>query len=151
MSGRTYRYYSGAPLWGFGYGLSYSRFKWTNLKLSTNSLKAGDPLGVDAEVENVSERAGDAVSELYLTPPSAPTSPRLALIGFERHILGPHEKQHIHFTVDARDLSTVDANGMRAVRAGDYTLHLGGAQPSDASDGSVAASFAVRGIEELPR
>jgi beta-glucosidase len=151
MGGRTYRYYSGTPLWGFGYGLSYSTFKWTNLKLSANTLKAGDSLTVDAEVENTSERAGDAVSELYLTPPAAPTSPRLALVGFERHTLAPHEKQRVHFVVDARDLSTVDANGSRAVRAGDYVLHLGGTQPTDTSDGAVAASFTIRGSEELPR
>jgi len=151
MGGRTYRYYSGTPLWGFGYGLSYSTFKWTNLKLSASTLKAGDPLIVDADVENTSERAGDAVSELYLTPPAAPTSPRLALVGFERHTLAPHEKQRVHFTVDARELSTVDANGSRAVRAGNYMLHLGGTQPTDTSDGSVAASFTIRGSEELPR
>jgi beta-glucosidase len=151
MSGRTYRYYSGTPLWGFGYGLSYSTFKWTNLRLSTDSLKAGDPLVVDAEVENMSERSGDAVSELYLTPQAAPTSPRLELVGFERLTLAPHEKQRVHFTVDARSLSTVDANGLRAVRAGDYVLHLGGTQPTDTSDGSVAAPFVIRGSEKLPR
>ncbi len=151
MSGRTYRYYRGTPLWGFGYGLSYSTFKWTNLKLSTNSLKAGEPLGVDAEVENTSDRAGDAVSELYLTPPAAPTSPRLALVGFDRIALAPHTKQRVHFTVDARALSTVGADGARAVRAGEYALNLGGAQPTDVTDGHVTASFTIHGSEELPR
>ena len=116
MAGRTYRYYAGKPLWGFGYGLSYSTFQWTNLKLSSDSLKAGDAMLVDADVENTSDRAGDAVSELYLTPPSAPTSPRLALVGFDRLTLAPHAKQHVHFMVDARALSTVDAKGVRAVR-----------------------------------
>ncbi len=151
MSNRTYRYYRGTPLWGFGYGLSYSTFKWRNLKLSTGSLKAGEPLVVDADVENMSARAGDAVSELYLTPPAMPTSPRLALVGFKRTTLAPHAKEHVRFTLDARDLSTVDAEGARAVRAGDYVLHLGGAQPGDSPDGSVAASFTIHGDEELPR
>ena len=151
MDGRTYRYYRGTPLWGFGYGLSYSTFKWTNMKLSTDSLKAGDPLVVDADVENTSERAGDAVSELYLTPPAAPTSPRLALVGLERYTLAPNEKRRIHFTLDARSLSTVDANGSRAVRAGNYVSHLGGTQPTDGSDGSVSMSFSIHGSEELPR
>ncbi len=151
MAGRTYRYYTGTPLWGFGYGLSYSTFKWTNLKLSKSSLKAGDPLTVEADVENMSDRAGDAVGELYLTPPAQPTSPRLALVGFDRLPLAPHAKQHIHFALDARALSTVDANGRRAVRAGDYELHLGGTQPTDAEDGSASTSFTIRGSEELPR
>lgn len=151
MSGRTYRYYRGTPLWGFGYGLSYSTFKWTNLKLSARSLKAGDPLVVDADVENTSSRPGDAVSELYLTPPATPTSPRLTLVGFERTTLAAHAKEHVHFTLDARTLSTVDAKGMRAVHAGDYTLHLGGTQPDNAAPGTVAASFTIYGREEMPR
>jgi beta-glucosidase len=151
MAGRTYRYYAGTPLWGFGYGLSYSAFQWTNLKLSSASLNAGDPILVDADVENTSDRVGDAVSELYLTPPAEPTSPRLALVGFDRLTLAPHAKQHIHFMVDARALSTVDAKGVRAVRTGDYVLHLGGTQPTDATDGSVSAGFTIRGNEELPQ
>jgi beta-glucosidase len=151
MAGRTYRYYTGTPLWGFGYGLSYSTFKWTNLKVSSAALKAGDSLVVDADVENTSDRAGDAVSELYLTPPAQPTSPRLGLVGFSRVMLAPHAKQHTRFTVDARALSTVDAKGVRAVRAGDYLLHLGGMQPKDAGDAAVSASFTIHGNEELPR
>jgi len=151
MVGRTYRYYAGTPLWGFGYGLSYSTFKWTNLKLSTASLKAGDPMLVNADVENMSDRAGDAVSELYLTPPAEPTSPRLALVGFDRVTLSPHAKEHVHFMVDPRALSTVDANGVRAVRAGDYIFHLGGTQPTATVDGSVSAAFTIHGNEELPR
>ena len=150
MAGRTYRYYTGTPLWGFGYGLSYSTFEWTNLKLSASSLKAGDPLVVDADVENTSGRPGDVVNELYLAPPAAPTSPRLALVGFDRFTLNPHAKQHVHFTMDARALSTVDASGVRAVRAGDYVVHLGGTQPTHA-DGSVSARFTILGHEELPR
>ena len=151
MSNRTYRYFQGKPLWGFGYGLSYSTFKWTNLKLSAKTLDAGSPLIVEADVENVAGPAGDAVSELYLTPPAAPSSPQLALVGFERTTLAPHTKQHVRFAVDARALSTVDANGVRAVRPGEYTLHLGGSQPSENPDTSIAASFSIRDTKELPR
>jgi beta-glucosidase len=151
MSNRTYRYFHGTPLWGFGYGLSYSKFKWTNLKLSTKTLDAGSPLIVEADVENIAGPAGDAVSELYVTPPAASTSPQLALVGFERTALAPHAKQHVRFTVDARALSTVDANGVRAVRAGDYTLHLGGSQPAESSGQSIAGAFNIRGNKELPR
>jgi beta-glucosidase len=150
MSNRTYRYFHGMPLWGFGYGLSYSKFKWTNLKLSTKTLDAGSPLIVEADVENVSGPTGDAVSELYLAPPSAPTSPQLALVGFERTSLAPHAKQHVRFVVDARVLSTVDADGVRAVRPGDYTLHLGGSQPSEGTD-SLAGTFTIRNRKDLPR
>jgi beta-glucosidase len=150
MSNRTYRYFHGTPLWGFGYGLSYSTFKWTNLKLSASSLKAGEPLMVEADVENTSARAGDAVSELYLTPPAGPLTPRLALVGFERRTLAAHAKQHVRFTVDARSLSTVSADGSRAVEPGEYKVHLGGAQPME-DPGAIDGHFTIHGSEGLPR
>jgi beta-glucosidase len=151
MSNRTYRYFHGTPLWGFGYGLSYSKFKWTNLELSTKTLDAGLPLAVDADVENISGVTGDVVSELYLTPPVTLSSPQLTLVGFERTTLAPHGKQHIHFTLNARALSTVDTGGKRAVRAGDYTLSLGGSQPAESGGASIAKSFTIRNNKELPR
>ena len=149
MSGRTYRYYRGKPLWGFGYGLSYSTFKWSNMKLSTASLQAGEPLMVEADVENTSSRDGDVVNELYLTPPATATSPKLRLVGFERTTLAPGARQHVKFTLDERDLSTVNADGTRAVRAGDYALHLGGTQPTEGI--SVDASFTIHGSKGLPK
>ena len=151
MNKRTYRYFQGEPLWGFGYGLSYSKFKWSNLKLSSASLTAGSDLTVDADVENVSDRAGDAVSELYLTPPASETSPHLALLGFERTTIAPHARQHVRFVLQPRALSTVDAEGKRAMRAGQYTLSLGGAQPKESEGGAVTASFTIRGSKDLPR
>ena len=151
MNKRTYRYFQGEPLWGFGYGLSYSKFKWSNLKLSSASLTAGSDLTVDADVENVSDRAGDAVSELYLTPPASETSPHLALLGFERTTIAPHARQHVRFVLQPRALSTVDAKGKRAMRAGQYTLSLGGAQPKESEGGAVTASFTIRGSKDLPR
>ena len=151
MNKRTYRYFQGEPLWGFGYGLSYSKFKWSNLKLSSASLTAGSDLTVDADVENVSDRAGDAVSELYLTPPASETSPHLALVGFERTTIAPHARQHVRFVLQPRALSTVDAEGKRAMRAGQYTLSLGGAQPKESEGGAVTASFTIRGSKDLPR
>src|SRR5208282_4052002 len=63
MKGRTYRYFEGQPLYPFGYGLSYSKFSYSNLKLSTTTLNAGDPLTVEADVKNESDRDGDEVVE----------------------------------------------------------------------------------------
>ena len=151
MRNRTYRYYRGEPLWGFGFGMSYSTFKWTNLKLSATALKAGDPLTVEADVENISERAGDAVSELYLTTPRTPTSPRLSLVGFERTPLAPHARHHLSIIVSTRSLSTVDADGSRAVKPGDYTVHLGGSQPMDSGGETIDAHFTIHGTQDLPR
>jgi len=67
MKNRTYRYFEGEPLYPFGYGLSYSKFEYSNLKLSSTELDAGNPLEVDVDVKNAGQHAGDEVVELYIT------------------------------------------------------------------------------------
>jgi beta-glucosidase len=71
MRGRTYRYFNGEPLYPFGFGLSYTKFKYDNLKLSANRLPAGAELKVTAEVQNTGERAGDEVVQVYITDVAA--------------------------------------------------------------------------------
>ncbi len=95
MANRTYRYFKGTPLYGFGYGLSYTTFAYSKIHLSTSTLKAGDTLTVEADVKNTGTRAGDEVAELYLTPPHTNVSPNLALAGFTRVHLAPGETKHI--------------------------------------------------------
>ena len=69
MAGRTYRYFAGQPLYGFGYGLSYTTFAYSHLKLSQSNLKPGEPLTVEADLTNTGKRPGDEVAELYLRGP----------------------------------------------------------------------------------
>ena len=66
MKNRTYRYFEGKPLYPFGYGLSYSKFEYSNLKLSTNDLTAGDSLTADVDVKNANGPDGDEVVQLYI-------------------------------------------------------------------------------------
>jgi beta-glucosidase len=149
MAKRTYRYFPGKPLWGFGYGLSYSTFRWTNVKLSSEKLQAGEPLTVEADVENMSDRKGGAVSELYLLPPSSSLAPLRALVGFSRDEIGPHQKCHVTFRVDPRSLGSVAADGKRSILEGQYSLFLGGSQPTEGDGATVA--FSIVGQKELPR
>jgi beta-glucosidase len=149
MKGRTYRYFHGEPLYPFGYGLSYTKFAFSDLKLSTDSVKAGDDLGVDAEVRNTGKRAGDEVVELYLTPPQTPLAPIHELEGFTRIHLLPGQMRTVHFTLHPRQLSVVDAKGDRSVQPGNYRLFVGGSQP--APDAGVAMAFSITGSEPLPR
>ena len=149
MKNRTYRYYKGKPLYGFGYGLSYTNFAYSGVKLSTEHLQAGDTLHVEADVENKGTRAGDEVSQLYLTPPQNETNPSHSLAGFERVHLLPGKRAHLSFNVDPRTLSLVDAQGIRAVRPGSYHVDIGGAQPSEGG-GDTARSFTITGTQELP-
>ncbi len=77
MQSRTYRYFNGDPLYAFGYGLSYTQFAYSNLKLSSTSVKAGDNLTAEADVRNTGQQAGDEVAELYLTPPRPRSLPSM--------------------------------------------------------------------------
>jgi beta-glucosidase len=149
MANRTYRYFKGKPLYGFGYGLSYTTFAYSNLKLSSGHVKAGDPLQVEVDVKNTGSHAGDEVAELYLTPPQASGAPHFALTGFERVHLLPGQSRHLSYKLDSRQLSFVDEQGMRADRAGTYTVFIGGSQPQAAQ--GVTTTFQIEGTHELPR
>jgi beta-glucosidase len=149
MKGRTYRYFEGQPLYPFGYGLSYSKFAYANLKLSGTTLHAGDPLTVEADVTNASRSEGDEVVQVYLRFPKSPGTPLHALRGMTRVHLGAGETKHVHFTLDARDLSSVNSQGDRIVAAGAYRLYLGGGQPGTVAPG-VDAEFSVSNEQRLP-
>jgi len=149
MNNRTYRYFAGQPLYTFGYGLNYSKFEFSNLKLSTTELNAGNSLDVEVDVKNVSHREGDEVVQLYLNFPKLAGAPLRALRGFARIHLGPDETQHVRFALSPRDLSLVNDAGDRLVAAGDYRVSVGGGQPGTAAPG-VEAGFSIRGEQKLP-
>ncbi len=147
MSNRTYRYFKGEPLFGFGFGLSYSHFAYSNLKLSTASLKAGDTLTVNVDVANTGKLAGDEVAELYLTPPHTALSPIQALAGFKRIAIPAGQTRHLTFTLDPRTLSQVDEKGERSVTAGEYALRIAGSQSSEQA---ARKTFSITGTQTLP-
>jgi beta-glucosidase len=149
MKNRTYRYFEGQPLYPFGYGLSYSKFEYSNLKLSSTKLKAGDSLTVEADVKNVSPREGDEVVELYLSFPKSVVAPLRALRGFTRVHLAADEIQHVNFTLDARALSEVDENGDRILAKGIHSISVGGGQPGTGA-AQVAVEFKIEGSRKLP-
>ena len=128
MANRTYRYFTGTPLYPFGYGLSYTNFRYSGLKVAS-TVKAGDQLGVDAVVTNTGKQAGDAVAQLYLNFPNVPGVPLRALRGVSRVTLKPGESRKVHFELSPRDLSSVTPNGDRVVAIGDYKISVGGGQP----------------------
>jgi beta-glucosidase len=152
MANRTYRYFKGKPLFNFGDGLSYTTFAYSALKLSSENLKAGTPLTVQADVKNTGSLPGDEVAELYLIPPQSDVSPQLALAGFQRFHLTPGESKHITFRLDPRTLSQVDAKGNRAVTPGKYKLSLGSSQPgSTLGSATISAPFTITGTQEISR
>lgn len=148
MKGRTYRYFTGKPLYPFGYGLSFTKFAYSGLKLPA-TLKAGDTLSLDVTVRNVGKRYGDAVPQAYLSFPSLPGTPIRALRAFSRVALNPGESRKVHFDLSARDLSSVTEAGDRVVAAGAYKISIGEGQPGTAAPGT-SGRFTVEGNTSLP-
>jgi beta-glucosidase len=152
MEGRTYRYFKGAPLYPFGFGLSYTNFKYDNLRLSSPRIRAGQNLKVTAEVANAGDRAGDEVVQLYVTHIGASVPvPIRSLAGIERVFLKPGQKQKITFTLSAEQMSVIDDRGKRIVEPGKFLISVGGKQPgfsgyADAkTTGAVTTRFSVTG------
>jgi beta-glucosidase len=149
MANRTYRYFRGTPLYPFGYGLSYSEFKYDKVKLSAAKLNAGEPLTVEATVKNTSKRDGDEVVQVYLTFPKLPGAPNRALCGFQRVHIAAGKTEHMRLTIDSRTLSHVNETGERLIGAGAYTLSIGGGQPGTAAH-VVETPFTINGEVRLP-
>jgi beta-glucosidase len=149
MAHRTYRYFSGKPLYAFGYGLSYTTFAYSNLKLP-HEVKAGEPIQVEAEVKNTGSIAGDEIVELYLTQPKGFETPQRELAAFKRIHLEAGASAHVGLTLDPRSIAQVDEKGNRVILPGAYTVSIGGAQPAD-SPSTQTATFTITGQRELPK
>ena len=148
MKNRTYRYFSGTPLYQFGFGLSYTKFAYSDLK-APETIAPGKPVTVQATVKNIGDRAGDEVAELYLRPdpiiastrvdprlisPNQPM-PQVILTGFKRINLAPGESKTISFTITPKQLLLVNAQGERKLQPGAWEIFVGGSQPALDRDG----------------
>jgi beta-glucosidase len=150
VRGRTYRYFAEKPLYGFGFGLSYTSFSYNDLKIATSKIKAGEPVIVEGDVKNTGARSGEEVVELYLRQPKAFETPLRVLAGFQRVYLSPGESAHVRFSIDPRSLGQVDRAGNRAIVPGEYQVSLGGAQPAEASSVQTG-KFNIIGRTELAK
>jgi beta-glucosidase len=129
MAGRTYRYFTGEPLYPFGYGLSYTRFRYNALRLPKQA-PVGRDVDVSVEVRNEGPVAGEEVVQVYLTDESAGVPvPLRALKGFRRIRLMPGEKKTVRFVLKEADFSLIDARYRRVVEPGRYRVAVGGCQP----------------------
>jgi beta-glucosidase len=149
MKNRTYRYFTGKPLYPFGYGLSYTTFRYSDLTLPQTQIAAGDSLKAEVTVTNTGQVAGDEVVQLYLNFPDVAGAPRIALRGFRRIHLEAGASQQVSFELKRRDLSMVTEEGNPIVAQGDYTISIGGGQPDTGAPG-VTGHFHVNGQVMLP-
>ncbi len=149
MANRTYRYFTGKPLYPFGYGLSYTTFGYSNLAISSPTIAAGQPLDADVLVTNSGKLAGDEIVQLYLKFPDVKGAPTVALRSFERIHLDAGASQKVHFHLNPRDLGMVTELGSPIIAEGDYSLSVGGGQPGTESP-ALSGKFHINGTYALP-
>jgi len=130
------------PLYPFGYGLSYTQFRFSNLRLSAPSIRPNGEIKVSVDVENTGRRAGDEVAQLYIRDVAASvTRPVRELRGFERITLRPGEKRTVEFRLTAEHLGFYNRDMRFVVEPGEFRVYVG---PNSAE--AMEAKFEV--IEE---
>ncbi|MDW7690792.1 glycoside hydrolase family 3 C-terminal domain-containing protein [Flammeovirgaceae bacterium SG7u.111] len=150
MKGRTYRYMTEEPQYPFGFGLSYTKFTYSDAKVSAEKIKAGEPVTITAKVTNAGKVKGEEVVQLYVTDVEASSEvPLYSLKGFERISLWPGESKEVTFTVSPEDMQMVTPEGELKLEKGEFKLTIAGSSPGKRAEElgapkPVAASFTVK-------
>lgn len=114
------------PQYEFGFGLSYTTFKYANLKLSASKIAANEVLKVAVEVTNTGNREGKEVVDLYLSDLVASLTPDVKrLKGFEKINLKPGETKTVNFTISKNELSFINSANKSVVEAGEFEIKIG--------------------------
>src|SRR5215204_4333244 len=120
------------PLFRFGFGLSYTTFEVSNLRLSSDSVSRHGSVSASVDVANTGGRKGDEVVQLYINDPVASISqPVRRLRGFERVTLQPGEEQTVTFTLDRSDFGFYDNRGRFVVEPGRIDVYAGNSSAAD--------------------
>lgn len=131
MENRTYRYFKGKPLFGFGYGLSYTSFRYQDLNVPA-SLRSGEGVNLSVKITNTGKMKSDEVAQLYVMHEDATIkSAKKALKGFQRITLAPGESKMVNFILSPDDLSYISAEGEKKALKGTIKLSVGGSQPDE--------------------
>jgi beta-glucosidase len=114
------------PLFPFGHGLSYSQYRYTNLRLASASIAKGQGTTVSVDVENIGARAGDEIVQVYVSDVvTSVTWVTKALKGFARVHLAPGEKKTVTVALPWEAFQLVDADGRRVVEPGAFDILVG--------------------------
>ena len=123
MTNRTYRYFKEEPFYPFGYGLSFTKFSYTNLTFSEGQATV--------TVKNEGETTGEEVVQLYLNfEVKGETMPNYALKAFERVSLEPGESQQVTFNLGDEMLTYYTSDGKQKLHMKDFKIYVGGSCPS---------------------
>ncbi len=140
MIGRTYRYMKEEPLYPFGFGLSYAKFTYSGIKLSTPSIKKGQSVDVEVTLTNAGHAEGEEVAQLYITNTSTTVrTPLYSLKGFKRMKLKPSASETVKFTITPEMLTLVNEKGESVLESGNFKISVGGSLPGSRSEALGAA------------
>lgn len=150
MKGRTYRYMEAEPMYPFGFGLSYAKFGYSNIRLSASKIRKGKSVTVEATVTNSGAKEGEEVVQLYITDEKASTTvPLYSLKSFKRVKLAPGASAKVSFTVTPDMMEMVNDKGQSLIEAGKFKVYISGAVPGKRSEElgiakPATAEFSVR-------
>lgn len=131
MDRRTYRYAEWEPEFPFGFGLSYTRFEYSDLKLTSRTVKTGQPLTASLMLKNAGDMAAEEVVEIYLSDLQASVKvPLHKLVGFQRVSLKAGESQQVNINLLPEAMMLVDEEGCLKLEPGEFKLTVGGCSPS---------------------
>jgi beta-glucosidase len=146
MKGRTYKYMTQAPLYPFGYGLSYAKMTWGNAKVSTAKIKKEQSIDVSIDVKNIGSINADEVVQLYLTIDNVKEElPIASLVNFKRVTINKGESTNVSFSVPYNEFSYINSKGEKIQHKGKATLTIANAAPGVRSQelGMNAVKFDV--------
>ncbi|MCB9854037.1 MAG: glycoside hydrolase family 3 C-terminal domain-containing protein, partial [Phycisphaerales bacterium] len=130
MRGRTYRFATSEPLYPFGFGLTYAELSYSDIQLANANVAAGDGLEVRFRLHNRGDRAVDEVVQFYMSALDVvPDAPEASLCAIKRIRIDAKQTLELAQAISADAMSTVDADGRRAIRPGRYRLTIGAASP----------------------
>ena len=132
MKGRTYRYMENEALYPFGFGLSYTRFEYENLKINQSEITSKNDLTVTVDIRNAGDCDGAETVQAYLTLPGEGQA-KWSLCGVQKLSIPAGKTKIVTMTVPSERMRTVDENGKRFVIPGIYKLYIGGSQPDSRS------------------
>jgi beta-glucosidase len=124
--GRDYVFSSPDPLWAFGFGLCYTRFEYTDLKVDKPVVTTHEPVKISFTLRNAGSRAGLEVAQVYIRDEiSSVTTPVMKLAGFEKVALQPGESQTVHLQINPSELALWNVAMKRVVEPGDFSVMVG--------------------------
>jgi len=134
MENRTYRFMKNEALYPFGFGLSYTQFEYSDLKLSKDIIKAGEGFTVSVKVTNTGKMAGDEIAQVYIRDVEASWRvPNWQLSGMKRVKLECGETAEITFEIRPEQLAVVTDEGESVIEPGEFEIYAGGSQPDSRS------------------